>query len=74
MSYNLPVIRKLKDLESYFPIVEIIGNYNTYEKFDEFYYKIYYAICACFEVPECKTFKLKFKFYLDDEETFELLS
>ena len=72
MSYNLPVIRKLKDLESYFPIVEIIGNYNTYEKFDEFYYKIYYAICACFEVPECKTFKLKFKFYLDDEETFEL--
>lgn len=72
MSYNLPLIRRLKDLESYFPSVEIIGNYNTYEKFDDFYYKIYYAICACFEIKECKQFKLKFKFYHDDEEIFEL--
>lgn len=72
MVYNLPLIRKRKDLEEYFPSVEVIGNYNTYEKFDEFYYKIYYTICACFEIKECKDFKLKFKFYHDDEEIYEL--
>ena len=72
MKYNLPNIRSLKDLEDYFPNVEIISNYNTYEKFDEFYYKIYYAICACFEIKECKQFYLKFKFYHHDEETYAL--
>lgn len=70
--YNLPRIRRLKDLEEYFPSVEIISSYNTYEKFDEFYYKIYYAICACFEIPECQQFRMKFKFYPDDTETYEL--
>ena len=33
MKYNLPVIQSLKDLENYFPNIEIIANYNTYEKF-----------------------------------------
>lgn len=72
MKYNLPVIRSLKDLEEYFPKVEIISSYDSYEKFDEFYYKIYYAICACFEIKECREFKIRFKFYYDDEEIYAL--
>ena len=72
MRYNLPFLKRKKDLEEYFPVTEIIASYNTYEKFDEFFYKIYYAICACFEIKECQEFRIKFKFYHDDEEVYEL--
>lgn len=61
--YDLPTILTVADCEREFPDVYIISKYNTYEKFDEFYYKIYYAICACVEIPECVSYKIKFKFY-----------
>ena len=70
--YNLPVIRTVADCEREFPDIIVMSKYNTYEYFDELYYKIYYAICACVEIPECMSFPIKFKFYPEDETVYEL--
>ena len=70
--YDLPIIRSIADCEREFPDVLIISKYNTYEKFDQIYYKIYYAICACIEIKECAGYKIKFKFYPEDDQIFEL--
>lgn len=70
--YVLPTIRCVADCEREFPGVITISQYDTYEKFDNLYYKIYYSICACAEIPECISFPIKFKFYPEDEKVFEL--
>ncbi len=70
--YNLPIIRRLSDCEREFPDIINISAYDTYEKFDDLYYKVYYAICACIEIPECISFKIRFKFYAEDEVSYEL--
>ena len=72
MVYDLPEILKVSDCEREFPDTIIISRYNTYEKFDELYNKVYYAICACYEIPDCVSYRIKFKFYFDDSKTFEL--
>lgn len=72
MLYNLPTIRRVSDCEREFPDIIVISKYNTYERFDELYYKVYYAICACFEIPECVGYKIKFKFYHEDQVIHEL--
>lgn len=70
--YSLPHIRTVADCEKEFPDVIIISKYDTYEKFDDLYYKIYYALCACAEIPECISFPIRFKFYPENEEIYEL--
>lgn len=70
--YTLPIIRTIADCEREFPDVIVISKYKTYEDFDNLYYKIYYAICACIEIKECVSFKIRFKFYPEDEVTYEL--
>lgn len=70
--YSLPFIRTVKDCEREFPSVIVISKYTTYDEFDDLYYKVYYAICACIEIPECASFPIKFKFYPEDEQTFQL--
>lgn len=70
--YNLPTIRRVEDCEREFPDVIVISKYNTYDRFDDLYYKVYYAICACVEIPECVSFPIKFKFYPEDDRTYEL--
>ena len=70
--YVLPNIRKVSDCEREFPDVIVISKYNTYERFDELYYKVYYAICACIEIPECISYNIKFKFYPEDDNTYAL--
>jgi hypothetical protein len=70
--YTLPSIRTLADVEREFPDVIIISRYDTYEKFDELYYKVYYMICACVEIEECIHYHVRFKFYYEDEKTYEL--
>lgn len=70
--YALPEIKSIADCEREFPDIIVISKYDTYEKFDDLYYKIYYAICACAEIPECTGYKIKFKFYPEDEKVFEL--
>jgi len=72
MAYTLPSIRKVSDCEREWPNVIVVSKYDTYEKFDELYYKLYYTICACFEIPQCVSFKIKFKFYQDDPVVHEL--
>lgn len=72
LTYSLPTIRTISDCEREFPDVIIISHYNTYERFDDLYYKVYYAICACIEIPDCVSFKIKFKFYSEDDTVYEL--
>ncbi len=70
--YSLPTIRTMEDCEREFPDIIIISNHNTYEYFDDLYYKVYYALCASIDAPLCKGFKIRFKFYPDDEKIYEL--
>lgn len=70
--YTLPVIHTIHDCEREFPDVIIISKYNTYDLFDDLYYKVYYAICACIEIPDCIRYQIRFKFYPEDEKVFEL--
>ena len=63
VQYVLPTIRTVADCEREFPDTIVISKYNTYDLFDELYYKIYYAICACIEIKDCLGYKIKFKFY-----------
>ena len=70
--YYLPTIRTIEDCEREFPDVLVISKFNTYEKFDNLYYKLYYAICACIEIKECVSYKIKFKFYTEDDNIYEL--
>ena len=70
--YNLPHIRRREDCEREFPDVITISSYDTYERFDSLYYQVYYAICACVEIPECISFPIKFKFYPEDQVSYEL--
>ena len=70
--YTLPVVHTIHDCEREFPDVIIISKYNTYDLFDDLYYKVYYAICACIEIPDCIRYQIRFKFYPEDEKVFEL--
>lgn len=70
--YVLPTIRKVSDCEREFPDVIVISKYNTYELFDDLYYKVYYAICACIEIPECISYKIRFKFYPEEDNVYAL--
>lgn len=70
--YVLPHIRTVADCEREFPDVIVISKYNTYDRFDELYYKVYYAICACIEIKECAGYKIRFKFYPEDEQILSL--
>lgn len=70
--YNLPTIRTVADCEREWPDIITISKYNTYEFFDELYYKLYFSICACFEIPECVSYKIRFRFYPDELKVYEL--
>lgn len=70
--YNLPTIRTLEDCEREFPDIIVISKYDTYESFDDLYYKVYYAICACVEVKACDAFRIRFKFYPEDDAVYSL--
>lgn len=70
--YNLPTIHCIEDCEREFPDVIVISSYDTYEDFDNLYYKVYYAMCAAVGVPDCLGYKIKFKFYADDEIIYDL--
>lgn len=70
--YSLPTIRTVEDCKREFPDTIIISKYNTYEEFDNLYYKVYYAICACAEIKACKSYGIKFKFYQEDDVTYTL--
>lgn len=70
--YSLPHIRTMEDCEREFPDIIVISSYNTYDYFDELYYKVYYALCASIEAPLCKGFKIRFKFYPEEEKIYEL--
>ena len=70
--YNLPTIRCVEDCEREFHDVINFYNLRTDEDFDDVYYKIYYAICACIEILECISYKIKFRLDPDEDKIYEL--
>ena len=70
--YTLPTIRTIKDCEREFPDIYVISKLNTYKRFDDLYYKIYYACCAAYEIPECIGHQIRFKFYPTDDQVYQL--
>lgn len=70
--YSLPDIKTLADCDREFPDIIIISKYNNYDDFDNLYYKIYYAICACIGNKQVEGYKIKFKFYPEDDAVYEL--
>lgn len=72
MDDRIPLIRTVTQLEEHLPKLIIISEYDTYDKFDEMYYMIYNIICGCYEIPECISYKVKFKFTPNDNEIYTL--
>lgn len=72
VQYSLPNIHSIEDCEKEFPDIIIISKYNTYDEFDNLYYKVYYAICASVGIPGCLSFKIRFKFYPENDKIYEL--
>ena len=70
--YVLPIIRTITDCERQFPSPVIISKYDSYEKYDELIDKVYKCCCACYEVKECLSYPIKFKFYPEDEKIYQL--
>lgn len=70
--YTLPDIKTLADCDREFPDIIIISKYKDYDEFDDLYYKIYYAICACIGNKQCEGYKIRFKFYPEDDVTYTL--
>jgi hypothetical protein len=62
----------VQDCEREFKDAIVISHYNDYDKFDALYQKVYYAMCACYEIKECISYKIKFKFYDSDTKIYEL--
>lgn len=71
--YNLPIVRSVEDCKREFPDMVVISKLmKSYDTYDDFYYHLYYVICACAEIDECIRYKIKFKFYPDSEKSYEL--
>lgn len=73
MEYNLPRIRTVEDCEREFKDIIILTHYmNNYSDWDELYYKVYKALCACYEIEDCRNYLVKFRFSDEDDRVFSL--
>ena len=72
MQYAIPVINTMEECEKQFPSNIIISNFKTFDAFDDLYDKIYILTCAIYKKPMCKDFRIKFKFYPEDEKVYAL--
>ena len=72
MAYNLPTIRTVEDCEREWPGIITISDYDTYESYDYLWDKLFYSMCACYELPNCISYKIKFRFYPEDKVVHEL--
>lgn len=72
MQYSIPIINTTEECEKQFPSTLIISNFKTFDAFDDLYDKIYILTCAIYKKPMCKNFRIKFKFYPEDEKVYAL--
>ena len=70
---KIPNIRTPEELEQFLRPLYIISDYFSSKKdYRRFQEKIYNIIKGCFERPDCREYKVKFKFYPTDKKTYEL--
>ena len=77
MSFNLlkdvPIINSRKELKEWLKPVYVISEYmDNYDNYRIFQQKLFNIIKGCFVIKECREYPIKFKFYKDDKETYEL--
>ena len=69
----VPFIGTAKEMKQHVSPLYIISDYMTdYDTYIDFKEKIYRLIKGSFEVKECRTYPVKFKFYRTDTETHTL--
>ena len=70
---KIPNIRTPEELEEFIRPLYVISDYFSSKKdYKHFQEKIYNIIKGCFERPDCREYKIKFKFYPNDKKTYEL--
>ena len=77
MSFNLmkdvPIINNRKELKEWLKPLYIISDYlNSHDDYNIFITKLGNIVKGCFVIRECREFPIKFKFYKNDSETYEL--
>lgn len=73
MENQLPEIQNKKDLKKYLRSLYIIDDYTRDAKtYMNFIREIRDILRSCFTIKECREYPVKFKFYLEDEETLTL--
>lgn len=70
---DVVTIKDTKELSKWLKPLYIINDYMKYEEdYQKFQESIYNIIKGCFEHRECRTYPVKFKFYITDKETHTL--
>lgn len=70
---EVPKIRNHKELEKILEPIYIIHNHTkTYEEYENLITSIYNIVKGCYTIYECRTYPVKFKFYLRDKKTYTL--
>lgn len=73
MDYKLPEIESVKDLKKYLHSLYIIDDYTANAKtYWNFTNEIRDILRACFTIKECREYLVKFKFYIDDTQVYQL--
>ena len=70
---DVPVIKNRRELGFYLKPIFIISDYMTdKDVYKNFTLKLRNLLKGCFHIRECREFKVRFKFYKEDKETYEL--
>ena len=68
---DVVAIPSTKELKKYLKPLYVIEEYTRSEEdYKDFQEKVYNYLKGCFEHKECREYPVKFKFYLDDKETY----
>lgn len=71
--YEIPVINSTDDLKELLMSCYTLEYFMaTEEIYEDFFEKLYAIIKGCIEKKECREYPVKFKFYNDDKNTYEM--
>lgn len=69
----LPKVKNRKDVANLVKPMYVIHEYmETREDYDDLMEEMYEILMASFEIPECRDYPIKFKFYTTDKELYTL--
>lgn len=71
--YDVPYINNRLELKTWLHPMYVISDYmENYEAYEMFVTKMYNIVKGCFVIHQCREYPIKFKFYRNDEKTYEL--